>query len=84
MKTIDLRVRESVDSVCALHDIEEEDEIDLDNKACEAAEQPEHADEATRNDTGQRTESGGKQQFFARLWWLCFKKKIRPRLQYRK
>jgi len=83
MKTIDLRVRESVDSVCALPDIEE-DEIDIDNKECEAAEQPEDADEATHDDTRQRTESRGGQRCFVRLLWLCLKKKIRPRLQYRK
>jgi len=83
MKTVDLRVRESVDSVCALPDIEE-DETDIDNKECEAAEQPEDADEATHDDTRQRTESRGEQRCFVRLWWLCLKQKIRPRLQYRK
>jgi len=71
MKTVDLRVRESVDSVCALPDIEEEDEIDLDIKECEAVEQPENADgEAAHDGTGQRTESGGEQQCFVRLWHL--------------
>jgi hypothetical protein len=51
-------------------DIEEEDEIDLDIKECEAVEQPENADgEAAHDGTGQRTESEcEQQQCFVRLW----------------
>ncbi|KAF8231072.1 hypothetical protein L208DRAFT_1378281 [Tricholoma matsutake] len=37
MKTIDLRERESLDSICALPDIPEEDELEFDNVMFEAA-----------------------------------------------